>query len=71
MSCEYCNYSATSAIGLKIHKNTVHEGDNYSCDKCEYKTTWKGQIKTHQMSIHGEVSQFYFLSKKSKQSGLK
>ena len=42
-------------IGIKIHKESQHQGVCYSCDNCQYKAPTPTHLKTHVESIHEGV----------------
>ena len=42
-------------VGLKIHKESIHDGVFYSCDKCTYKTITIPNLKQHKASSHEGV----------------
>ena len=39
VKCEKCEKHYSNSSHLKRHKETVHDGIQYSCHKCEYKVT--------------------------------
>ena len=54
-SCEDCDYTATTKMGVYQHVQSKHEGVCYTCDQCEYKATQKGNLKTHVKAKHEEA----------------
>ena len=49
--CDKCDYYAITAVSLKLHLESFHDGVRYPCDKCEYKATSCGSLKFHKASI--------------------
>ena len=53
--CDYCNYSATTNTGLKIHTTTKHTGKRvYKCDVCSYTSTESRYLVYHKRIHTGE-----------------
>ena len=47
-----CEYAATSAHNLKLHKKSMHEGLRYPCDVCEFASTRISDLKRHKLKKH-------------------
>ena len=43
--CDQCNYAATTARSLKIHKEAKHEGIRYPWYQCDYAATTASALK--------------------------
>ena len=54
-SCDQCEYSATKASNLKIHKRNVHEGVRYPCEQCEYVASEESSLRQHTKSKHDGI----------------
>ncbi|CAH8821372.1 unnamed protein product, partial [Trichobilharzia szidati] len=51
--CGECGKLFSSALGLKVHTQSVHEGKKYRCDVCGKEFTEASNLKKHMESIHG------------------
>ena len=49
--CNQCEYSAAQPGNLKIHIQSIHEGEKngvrYPCCQCKYRATSRGNPKIH------------------------
>ena len=45
---------ATTAQGLKRHKESKHEGITYPCDQCDLVATQAGSLKLHKKRKHSD-----------------
>ena len=52
-NCSACDYKATSAVSLKLHKQVKHEGFRYACGECGHQVTSKQSLKSHMTTKHG------------------
>ena len=50
--CIQCDYVTSSAIGLKRHVESKHEGIQYFCEQCNYVSSEKGNLKKHILNKH-------------------
>jgi len=50
--CIQCDYVTSSAIGLKRHIESKHEGIQYFCEQCNYVSSEKGNLKKHILNKH-------------------
>ena len=50
--CDECDYVATTAGRLKVHKKAKHEGILFYCDLCEHSTGRRSDLKRHKKTRH-------------------
>ena len=53
--CEICESCYNTNYGLKLHKESKHEGKKYSCNYCDYMATTQSNQRKHEQSIHEGV----------------
>merc|ERR1719186_88596 len=51
-SCDQCEYKTNQIGYLRLHVNSIHEGQRFSCNQCKYKATQESSLKKHIQSIH-------------------
>ena len=53
--CDQCHKAYSSKGGLKMHKESAHEGVKYPCNQCDYQATQKVYRAKHIQSKHEGV----------------
>ena len=54
-TCDSCDKSFSTPIGLKLHKRTVHEKIRFDCNLCEKSFTQTTCLRIHKESIHEKI----------------
>ena len=50
--CDFCDRKYKDLLGLKLHIQSVHEGQKYKCDLCEKVFAQPGSLDNHKKSFH-------------------
>ena len=53
--CDWCEYTKSTRVNLRVHKRSIHDGVKYTCNICDYKATQPGNLMQHKLSVHGGV----------------
>ena len=56
--CDLCHKTYSLKGGLKIHKQSAHQGIKYACDQCDHQFTTKHSLTEHIQSKHEDVKHF-------------
>ena len=51
-TCDQCDKTYGSVLGLQYHRQSAHEGVKYACDHCDYQATTQSNLKRHIDSKH-------------------
>ena len=54
--CDKCDFTVSTKIKLKIHKESKHEGIRYLCDQCSSSYMIHGELKKHKRRVHEGVT---------------
>ena len=65
-NCEDCEATFTTTMGLKYHRECVHEGIRYECDRCDYKAATKSNLVRHKESIHESATKGHLKKHKNR-----
>ena len=52
LKCDICDKAYKSALGLKCHTRSLHQGVKYHCDLCGKIFSQSGKLKTHKKVVH-------------------
>ena len=52
MTCDLCEFAATTSRGLRKRKEAKHDGIRYPCEQCEYAATSSNSLKVHKEATH-------------------
>ena len=50
--CKICEITYKTSAGIKVHKESKHDGIEYECEQCDYKSPRRLQIRLHRQSKH-------------------
>jgi len=58
VSCNKCDYQASTEVIMQKHNKSKHEGKLIQCEKCPFQASKKGELVSHNKSVHKQEKRY-------------